>query len=71
MKRALKLWRTDGTKILGILQGTIAALAGVTGIIPERHLKYWLAASSVLTVWRGFVNSSTPPPGAVVPTVNP
>lgn len=49
------------TKILGLAQGTVAALAGVTGIIPERHLKYWLAASAVLTVWRGFTAQLAPP----------
>lgn len=51
------MWKEHGTKIIGLAQGTIAAVAGVTGIIPESHLKYWLAASAVLTVWRGFVNS--------------
>lgn len=51
------MWKDHGTKIIGLAQGTIAAVAGITGIIPESHLKYWLAASAVLTVWRGFVNS--------------
>lgn len=50
-------WRNHGTKILGFAQGTIAAVSGVTGIIPAAHLKYWLAASALLTFWRGFVNS--------------
>ena len=53
----LKLWRSHGTKILGGLQGTIAAVAGVTGIIPDKSLKYWLGASALLTFWRGFSNS--------------
>jgi len=52
-----QVWKNHGTKIIGVAQGTIAALAGVAGIIPESHLKYWLAASAVLTVWRGFINS--------------
>lgn len=51
-------WTNHGTKILGFAQGTIAALAGITGIIPESHLKYWLAASALLTFWRGFINSN-------------
>ena len=38
--------------------GTIAALAGVSDVIPPPHLKYWLATSAVLTFWRGFVNNS-------------
>lgn len=46
-----------GTKLIGAAQGIIAALCGVAGIIPDRHLKYWLAASAILTWWRGFVNS--------------
>lgn len=54
----LKWWRDHGTKILGFAQGTIAALAGVAGIIPDKQLKYWLASSAVLTFWRGFVNST-------------
>ena len=49
--------RSHGTKVLGFLQGTIAAVAGVTGIIPDEHLKYYMAAIALLTFWRGFVNS--------------
>jgi hypothetical protein len=50
--------RNHGTKVLGFAQGTIAAVCGVTGFIPDAHLKYWLAASALLTFWRGFVNSA-------------
>lgn len=50
--------RNHGTKVLGFLQGTIAAVCGVTGVIPDAHLKYWLAASAMLTFWRGFANSA-------------
>lgn len=50
--------RAHGTKVIGFLQGTIAAVAGVTGIIPEGHLKYYMAAIALLTFWRGFVNTS-------------
>jgi hypothetical protein len=51
-------WRNHGTKYIGFLQGTIAALCGVAGVIPDSHLRYWLAASAVLTFYRGFFNSS-------------
>lgn len=51
-------WKSHGTKVLGFLQGSIAAVCGVTGVIPDTHLKYWLAASAVLTFWRGFTNSA-------------
>ena len=52
-----EFWKSHGTRILGFAQGTIAALCGVAGIIPDNHLKYWLAASAVMTFWRGFTNS--------------
>lgn len=65
---ALKwLWQLlvkHGTKIIGFVTGTIAALASVDGIIPPEHLKFYMATIAVLTVWRGFFNSSqnsTPP----------
>lgn len=57
----MNIWtflQNNGTKVLGVAQGTIALLAGMAGIIPESHLKYWLAASAVLTYWRGFSNTS-------------
>lgn len=53
----LNWWTSHGTRLIGLAQGTVAALCGVAGIIPESHLKYWLAASAVLTFWRGFENS--------------
>jgi hypothetical protein len=62
VKDPLKFWREHGTKVLGFAQGTIAALCGVTGIIPDSHLKYWLAASAVLTFWRGFFNTAQQKP---------
>lgn len=49
--------KSHGTKILAFAQGTIAAVAGVTGIIPDGHLKYWMMALALLTFWRGFVNT--------------
>lgn len=51
-------WKNHGTKLIGFVQGTIAAIAGISGLIPEHHLKYYLGASAVLTFWRGFFNSS-------------
>lgn len=55
-------WKSNGTKAIGLAQGTVSAVAGVTGIIPEAHLKYYLGASAVLTFWRGFLNSNQTPP---------
>jgi hypothetical protein len=54
----LAFWRNHGTKVIAFATGTIAAVAGVTGIIPEAHLKYYMAAIAVLTFWRGFFNSA-------------
>lgn len=59
MQAILNLWFQHGTKLIGFAQGTLAAVAGVSGIIPDSHLKYYMATIAVLTFWRGFVNSST------------
>lgn len=56
--KTVEFFRNHGTKLLGLAQGTIAAIAGVSDLIPAGHLKYWLAASAVLTVWRGIANSA-------------
>lgn len=55
-------WQLRGTRILGLAQGTVAALCGVSGVIPDNHLKYWLAASAVMTFWRGQTNSTKDQP---------
>lgn len=57
------LWaflQSHGTRLLGIAQGTVALLCGMAGVIPDSHLKYWLAASAILTYWRGQTNSNVP-----------
>jgi hypothetical protein len=51
-------WVNHGTKIIGFIGGTISVLAGVAGVIPESHLKYYMAFGAVLTFWRGYFNSS-------------
>jgi len=53
---------THLTKILGLAQGTIAAVASVDGIIPAGHLKYWMLALGVLTFWRGYANGNRSEP---------
>jgi hypothetical protein len=50
-------WKNHGTKLIGFASGTISALAGVAGIIPESHLKYYMAAIALMTFWRGFTNT--------------
>jgi hypothetical protein len=53
MQATLVFLSSYATRILGIAQGTVALLCGMTGIIPDHQMKYWLAASAVLTFWRG------------------
>jgi hypothetical protein len=62
VKLIIAFLKSHGTKVLGFAQGTIATLCGVAGIIPDAHLKYWLAASALLTFWRGFVNTAIETP---------
>lgn len=57
MNALIVYFQNNGTKVLGLAQGTIAALSAVAGIIPDSQLKYWIAASAVLTFWRGFGNT--------------
>lgn len=57
MNAFLAYLNENGTKVIGIAQGTVATLSGIAGLIPESQLKYWLAASAVLTFWRGFGNT--------------
>lgn len=52
-------WISHGTKVLGFVSGTISAIASVGGLIPDAHLKYYMAAIAVTTFWRGFTNSRT------------
>lgn len=59
MNAILALIASHGTRILGIAQGTIAILCGMAGVIPDSHLKYWMAASAVLTFWRGQAASTS------------
>lgn len=46
-----------GPKLLGLAQGSVVVLSGVVGLIPPEHLKYWMAASALLTFWSGTFNS--------------
>lgn len=57
MNTILEFLKSHGTKMLGLAQGTIAAIAAVDGIIPATQLKYWMATLGILTFWRGYTNS--------------
>lgn len=59
MNRILDLWKNHGTKILGFLQVTVAAIAAVPGLFPPDWMPKVLAATGLLTAWRGFVNSQS------------
>lgn len=53
MKDIYELFRCHGTKILGIAQGGLAAVAAVPGVIPTEQLPKWMAVLAVLTYLRG------------------
>lgn len=50
-------YHSHGTKILGFLSGLIAAVASVSDLIPQQHLKYYMGAIAVMTYLRGYENS--------------
>lgn len=52
----LDWYHSHGTKILGLISGLLAAVAGVGGIIPDTHLKYYMAVIAVCTFLRGYEN---------------
>lgn len=56
MNKIIEFWKKNGTKVIGFLTGTLAAVAQA-GVIPDKHLKYYMAVIGVLTFWRGFVNT--------------
>lgn len=49
--------QNNGTKILGVIVGTLTVLVGAD-IIPPEHVKYYMAAIAVATYWRGQSNSN-------------
>jgi hypothetical protein len=57
MNALITFFANNGTRVLGVAQGTVSMLCGFAGLIPESHMKYWLAASAVLTYWRGMGNT--------------
>lgn len=58
-----EFWKNHGTKVLGgvqMVQGVVAGVMGVMGLIPAAHLPYWALANVLLgavIVNRGFINS--------------
>jgi len=60
MNTILRLWKRDGTKMLGTLQVIVTGLMAIEGLVPKDELKWWLAANVVLgalTIRRGYVNT--------------
>lgn len=60
MSAFIQLWVLHGTKILGAGQAIISGFVAISGLIPDAHMKYWLAANVVLgalTLQRGFTNT--------------
>ncbi len=57
------IWRllvNHGTKVIGAVSGVLAAVAAVPGVIPQEHLKYYMAAIAVLTFLRGYFSPVQP-----------
>ncbi len=50
-----------GTKLLGFLQVTVGALAGITDLCSPAMLKAFIVANGLLVAWRGFFNSTQGP----------
>lgn len=48
------------TKLLGLAQGCLAAVAAVPGVIPSADLPKWMAALAVLTFLRGYLSPVQP-----------
>lgn len=60
MKQIYEFLRCHLTKVLGLAQGCLAAVAAVPGVIPTEHLPYWMAALGVLTYLRGAFSPIQP-----------
>lgn len=56
MKETYEFIRCHLTKILGLAQGCLAAVAAVPGVIPTDDLPKWMAVLAVLTFVRGYLN---------------
>lgn len=55
-----RLWKSHGTKILGMASAIVAGFLTIPELIPAETAKYWHAVNVVLgvfTVQRGFTNS--------------
>lgn len=57
MATLFELIHLYGTRALGVAAGTITTLCG-TGLIPDSHTKYYMAALALLTYWRGASTSA-------------
>jgi hypothetical protein len=64
MDTLIQFWKSHGTRILGVAtfaQSAIGIVCGISGLVPEPQMKYWLAISGVLgllTVHRGNTNAA-------------
>lgn len=56
MDALFTFWQNSGTKLLGVMGGTLGIIAGA-GVIPPDQLKYWMLAIGIITFWRGTGNT--------------
>ena len=60
-----QIWLDHGTKVLGLVGGSLGVIAGIDGLIPHAWLPKIMALIGLLTFWRGFINQQllNKPPG--------
>lgn len=63
MNAVRQYFQDHGTKLLGLMQVTVGALAiadqtMVAGVFGQNGLRWIILSSGVLTAWRGFYNSN-------------
>jgi hypothetical protein len=65
----VKWFHDHGTKILSFVQGVVAAIAGVSNLIPATWLPAIMGINAILLFLRGFTNTAaiTPAPPVVPP----
>jgi hypothetical protein len=52
-----RVWLEHGTKVLGLVGGSLGVIAGINGLIPTAWLPKIMALIGLLTFWRGFINT--------------
>lgn len=67
---AIEWMSNTATRILAVSIGTLTTLTA-TGLIPDKDLKYWMAAVAILTYWRGQATGTVYKQAKAVLIANP